>query len=621
MLQNYNYNSFSNPFSNNDFQSKNYHRARSYDKRQLFNPRSTPFHKMKDFSIKPKGLSNIGATCYMNATLQCFYHVKKLTEYLALRKYVNDNIKIEPYTITYEYMRLIKELYNKDGQKEYAPYSFKDILGKKNSLFEGVAANDSKDLILFLIEELHRELMLPKKNIFFGGNGGVVDQANEIGTLMQTVTEFGKERSIVKDIFYFMGKTESVCQNCKNILYNFQAFNFIIFPLEKTYKDSLKGNNYNNAITINNNMNNMNNMNAMMINMMNNMNTMNFNNNMNMMNNMNNSMIMTNNNINNNNQNMNINNNLRYHSAPNYSNKIYNNFVNNNMANQNISLPNYSYKSNNNFINNTNSNNNKMNFSSNQNNSYQNNNQGFYNLNENFRKRQNINQKHNSNNFSNNIENLYFQNSNKNNNNNYHFFDRQANFNNFNNRMNRNNLGGPVILKGSGGPYDLSIISPNSNFNNIVKGPKITLEQCFESFILPEYFTGENKQHCNKCGFLTDSLYSTLIYTSPNILILILNYGKGISFQCDVLFDEYINISKYIQAKDSKIPTRYRLLGAIVHIGPSSMGGHFIAFCRGIENNQQWYKLNDSIVSESNFTEIKKVGIPYVLFYENVNSY
>ena len=242
MLQNYNYNSFSNPFSNNDFQSKNYHRARSYDKRQLFNPRSTPFHKMKDFSIKPKGLSNIGATCYMNATLQCFYHVKKLTEYLALRKYVNDNINIEPYTITYEYMRLIKELYNKDGQKEYSPYSFKDILGKKNSLFEGVAANDSKDLILFLIEELHRELMLPKKNIFFGGNGGVVDQANEIGTLMQTVTEFGKERSIVKDIFYFMGKTESVCQNCKNILYNFQAFNFIIFPLEKTY--NIKGYNY-----------------------------------------------------------------------------------------------------------------------------------------------------------------------------------------------------------------------------------------------------------------------------------------------------------------------------------------------------------------------------------------
>ena len=31
-------------------------------------------------------------------------------------------------------------------------------------------------------------------------------------------------------------------------------------------------------------------------------------------------------------------------------------------------------------------------------------------------------------------------------------------------------------------------------------------------------------------GVLSDAIYSTQIYTSPNILILILNYGKGIFF-------------------------------------------------------------------------------------------
>ena len=33
-----------------------------------------------DSFIKARGLDNVGATCYMNATLQCIYHVKRLSE-------------------------------------------------------------------------------------------------------------------------------------------------------------------------------------------------------------------------------------------------------------------------------------------------------------------------------------------------------------------------------------------------------------------------------------------------------------------------------------------------------------------------------------------------------------
>jgi hypothetical protein len=235
-----------------------------------------------------------------------------------------------------------------------------------------------------------------------------------------------------------------------------------------------------------------------------------------------------------------------------------------------------------------------------------------------FRKKGNNIKKQNYNNIGNTVQNLFLNNNNynNNNNNNFHFSNHQNN--NFNN-YDRNDRNAPVRLmlgKGGTGPYD------GLNYGkNINKGPKLTLDQCFESYLKPDYLTGDNKQYCNKCGVLSDSIYSTFIYSSPNILILILNYGKGILFQCDVQFDEYINISKYIDAKSKGVPTRYRLLGAIVHIGPSSMGGHFIAFCRGLENQEKWYKLNDSIVSESTFSEIKSVGIPYVLFYENANSY
>ena len=604
---------------NNNFQiqDNNYiRRSKSMDRgssnfRNL-NPRTTPL-----FKTQPKGLANIGATCYMNSTIQCFYHCKKLTNYLVTDQYKYDNISVPYNSITSAYINLVKELNYKNGQTDYAPYEFKDILGKKNPLFQGVAANDSKDLILFLEEELAKELAIKKNKNIYGNSNNFIDQTNEIETFKEMVKEFAKETSIIKDIFYFMMKTQSICKNCNAKLYNFQVMNFIIFPLKKAYEDSK---NMSNTMTLNNfiaNMNNSNNMQGLV----------NFNR-------INNSMIMSNN--------MNINN---LYNTSNKMNMSYNQ-INNNykpiVNNKNT----YPYN-NNMTISSPNLNNNNLKNSLNTNNYLNNYNQNIkekgQDLNT-FRKsnRQNAN----SSNLSNNVENNYFMNKN----NNYNLFNNSNNVNkNYNNNVNNNlnkinnnynnnyynnsysysqknnyhnrvNYGQPYKLLGSGGggPFDTYIYGNKSNKS---KGPKLTLDQCFESFLKPDYLTGDNQQYCNKCHVLSDAIYTNYLYSSPNILILILNYGKGILFECDVLFDEYINISKYIDSKTGNVPTNYRLLGAIVHIGPSSMGGHFIAYCRSIDKPDKWYKLNDSLVSEATFSEIKNVGIPYVLFYENVNKY
>ena len=168
---NNNYNNYYNTFYGNTNKTKKEKYGNSYSQshtnfyRNKFEQREN-LNNLNIFTnnSNPKGLDNIGATCYMNATLQCFYHCKKLTKYFLDNKHLQDGINIKNNTITAEYINLVKELSKKDGKSSYAPYRFKEILSRENPLFKGIAANDSKDLILFLEQILHRELTLPDKN-------------------------------------------------------------------------------------------------------------------------------------------------------------------------------------------------------------------------------------------------------------------------------------------------------------------------------------------------------------------------------------------------------------------------------------------------------------------------
>ena len=121
----------------------------------------TNFNNDKD-AIKI-GLENIGATCYMNATLQCLSNTKDLNNYF-LKKY-KYNKNAENKRLSNEFYNVMKNLWNKKRKgTAYAPKEFKETISQMNSLFEGVQANDSKDLINFLLEQMHEELNNKSKN-------------------------------------------------------------------------------------------------------------------------------------------------------------------------------------------------------------------------------------------------------------------------------------------------------------------------------------------------------------------------------------------------------------------------------------------------------------------------
>ena len=298
---------------------------------------------------------------------------------------------------------------------------FKEKISRMNPLFQGVQANDSKDLVNFIIMTLHEELNRAEKKIFPNESNQIIDQTNPLIVQQYFLKHFNNEnKSIISELFYALNGTCSKCSKCNIQKYNFQAYFFLIFPLEEVRKFKI--------------------------------------------------------------------------------NKLLNQF---NLINQNM--------------------------------------------------------------------------------------------------MNIN----PILYQQYLSNFQLSIGNISS----------VNIYDCFEYNQKIDYFTGENSMYCNFCNQQLPAYYQTLIYTAPEILIIVLNRGKGIEFNIKLEFLEELNLMNYIYFKETGV--FYKLIGVVTHLGESGASGHFISYCWS-PIDEKWYRYNDDIVSK--VTDFKKeiidFAMPYILFFQ-----
>ena len=146
--------------------------------------------------------------------------------------------------------------------------------------------------------------------------------------------------------------------------------------------------------------------------------------------------------------------------------------------------------------------------------------------------------------------------------------------------------------------------------NNMNQNKTVTLEDCFIYNQKMDLMTGENQNCCNTRKQLCDTNYIVNIYSSPNVMILILNREKNNCSDVKLDFKETIDITYFVSINISRII--YNLYGVVTQIG-----SHFVAFCKSPINNK-WYCYNDAIINEvKDFKkEVIDFGKPNILFYK-----
>ena len=177
--------------------------------------------------IKPKGIINKYGCCYLNAAIQCFYHCSKVTSFFLFNKEI---ILKSGGPISLGYLEVVEEL-SKNKNNYIAIKNFRNLLIKNDESFKGNDGNDSKDVILLLLNSIQDELGGEEPDINLD-----IDITKE-NLLFQDLIKSNKSiNTIIMESFCFCEKKINKCFVCGEEYFTLSNQYFITFNLKNIYE-------------------------------------------------------------------------------------------------------------------------------------------------------------------------------------------------------------------------------------------------------------------------------------------------------------------------------------------------------------------------------------------------
>ena len=216
----------------------------------------------KYFTIPPNvGLDRINNNLwYMNSILQCFCQIEEFVSFFKyhshVNKVINDLSNGQKIFLSISFKILIEKLWPEEGNSKesskghFSPVEFIQKLEDMSPILMNNKTNNAKDFINFIIMTLHKELnqRIVGNNIMNPLNND--NNNNLINAFKSFYEEYQRNfRSKISELFYAIQQSDIQCLNCGNNQYNFQAYFFLVFPLEEVKLNSI------NKINLNNNIN------------------------------------------------------------------------------------------------------------------------------------------------------------------------------------------------------------------------------------------------------------------------------------------------------------------------------------------------------------------------------